>query len=109
MSGGQHKLLLTKTQFGHFSKAKSAGIGIQLTLWKAAVNDMIKSGGIFPLGALAPLAIPALKAIGLGAVGSKLMGKVLGSGYKKKRERGSDYREASTQDTTGMEQNRAVS
>ena len=101
MSGGPHKLSLTKTQFGHFNKSKSAVKGIQLTLSKAAVNEMIKSGGIFPLAAFD---IPTLKALGLGAagvVGSNLVEKDFWERRYKKRERDSDYREASAQNTTG--------
>ena len=91
MTTGNNKLSLTKTQLGNFNKAIAAGKGMQLTLSKAAINDMIKSVGIFPLAALAPLAIPALKALGLGAagaVGTNLIDKIFGRGYGKKREAG---------------------
>ena len=95
MNTGEHKLSLTATQKKHYDGAVKTGKGVQLNFSKAAINDMIKTGGIFPLFAAIPgllaAAAPAIaKAVGLGAagaIGTNLMGKVFGKGYEKKTTR----------------------
>jgi hypothetical protein len=85
MMGGPNKLSLTKTQHGEFIKSKNAGVGIKLVFSQSAIDDMIKSGGFFPL------LIPALAAIATGALSGvagwgtkKVLYKATGSGYVKK-------------------------
>ncbi len=93
MSTGQHKLSLTATQIKHYNNALAGGKGIRLDFSKAAVDNMIKNGGIFPLipilaAAIGPALAAAGKAAALGAVGTAAgigLKKALGQGYRKKK------------------------
>ena len=92
MSGGSHKLSLTDRQVKHFNDAQKNKRGVQIDFSKAAIANMIKSGGIFPLFAAIPALIaaaaPAIaKAAALGAVGTAAgiaLKKATGQGHKKK-------------------------
>ena len=97
MSGGTHKISLTDRQIKHFNDALKNRRGVQIDFSKAAIANMIKSGGIFPLLAALPAlnaaAAPAVaKAAALGAVGTAAGmalkkatgGSARGSGFKKK-------------------------
>jgi hypothetical protein len=97
MTGGTHKLSLTDRQIKHFNDALKKRRGVQIDFSKAAIGNMIKSGGIFPLLAAIPALIAAAapavaKAAALGAVGTAAGmalkkatgGSARGSGYKKK-------------------------
>ena len=94
MTGGANKLSLTTRQVKHFNDALVAKKGVQITLSAAAIKNMMKTGGIFPLLAAIPaliaVAAPAVaKAAALGAVGTAAgmaLKKATGKGYKK-RER----------------------
>ena len=91
MAGGKHTISLTDRQIKHFSDALKNKRGVQITFSKAAVANMIKSGGIFPLLAAIPALIAAAapavaKAVALGAVGTAagmVLKKATGQGYKK--------------------------
>jgi hypothetical protein len=92
MTGGDHKISLTDRQLKHFNDAKMNKKGVQIDFSKAAISNMIKTGGIFPLLGLIPgliaAAAPAVaKAAALGAVGTAAgmaLKKATGNGYKKK-------------------------
>ena len=92
MSGGTHKISLTDRQIKHFNDALKNRQGVQIVFSKAAIANMIKSGGIFPLFAAIPaliaVAAPGIaKAAALGAVGTAAgmaLKKATGQGYKKK-------------------------
>ena len=90
MSAGSNKLSLTKTQLTHFNKARAAGKGVQLKFSKAAISNMIKSGGFLPF------LIPAIAALATGALSGaagwgtkKILDKVTGGAIKRKK-RGPD-------------------
>ena len=93
MAGGNHKISLTARQLKHFNDALKHQRGVQITFSAAAINSMLKSGGIFPLLAALPALIAAAapavaKAAALGAVGTAAgmaLKKATGSGYKKKK------------------------
>ena len=89
MSGGSNTISLTKTQLKHFNDAMKNSKGVQIDFSKAAIANMIKTGGIFPfiIPALAALATGALSgAAGFGV--KKVLEKVTGGSLKtKKRER----------------------
>ena len=93
MAGGNHKISLTARQLKHFNDALKHQRGVQITFSAAAINNMTKSGGIFPLLAAIPAMIAAAapavaKAAALGAVGTAAgmaLKKATGHGYKKKR------------------------
>ena len=75
MAGSKHKISLTDRQIKHFNDALKNKRGVQITFSKAAIANMIKAGGIFPLLAAIPalitVAVPAVaKAAALGAVGT---------------------------------------
>jgi hypothetical protein len=99
MNGGANKLPLTTRQVKHFNDAFKDKKGVQITLSAAAIKNMIKTGGIFPLFAALPAlvaaAAPAVaKAAALGVVGglgTKAVQSIAesyepkkGRGYKKK-------------------------
>ncbi|KAL3871348.1 hypothetical protein ACJMK2_039355 [Sinanodonta woodiana] len=52
MSGGAHKITLTDRQTKHLNDAMKNKKGVQIIFLKAAIADMIKSGGIFPLSSV---------------------------------------------------------
>ena len=91
MSGGTHTISLTDRQIKHFNDAMKKQRGVQIVFSKAAIANMIKSGGIFPLLAAIPALIAAAapavaKAAALGAVGTAAgmaLKKATGQGYKK--------------------------
>ena len=78
----------------HFNDAVKNKRGVQITFSKAAIANMIKSGGIFPLLAAIPAIIAAAapavaKAAALGVVGTAAgmaLKKASGQGYKKGKE-----------------------
>jgi hypothetical protein len=92
MTGGTHKISLTDRQIKHFNDAMKNKRGVQIVFSKAAIANMIKSGGIFPLLAAIPALIAAAapavaKAAALGAIGTAAgiaLKKATGQGYKKK-------------------------
>ena len=111
MSSGTHKISLTERQIKHFNDALKKRRGVQIDFSKAAIANMMKSGGIFPLLAAIPALIAAAapavaKAAALGAVGTAAGmalkkatgGSARGSGYKKK-EKVYDYQEPRTHGT----------
>ena len=95
MAGGPNKISLTTRQIKHFNDPLKNKGGVQIAFSAAAINNMIKTGGIFPLlaaiSALIAAAAPAVaKAAALGAVGTAAgmaLKKATGQGYKKRKER----------------------
>lgn len=93
MAGGNHKISLTARQIKHFNNAMKNKKGVQIDFSAAAIKDMEKTGGIFPLLAAIPALIAAAapavaKAAALGAVGTAAgleLKMAPGKGYKKKR------------------------
>jgi hypothetical protein len=91
MTGGTHTISLTDRQIKHFNDAVKKHRGVQIDFSKAAIANMIKSGGIFPLLAAIPALIAAAapvaaKAAAVGAIGTAAgiaTKKILGQGYKK--------------------------
>ena len=93
MVGGNHKISLTTRQIKHFNDAMKNKKGVQIDFSAAAIKNMERTGGIFPLLAAIPALIAAAapavaKAAALGAVGTAAgmaLKKATGSGYKKKK------------------------
>ena len=93
MAGGNHKISLTTRQIKHFNDAMKNKKGVQIDFSAAAIKNMEKTGGIFPLLAAIPALIAAAapavaKAAALGAVGTAAgmaLKKATGQGYKKKK------------------------
>jgi len=98
MVGGNHKISLTTRQIKHFNDAMKNKKGVQIDFSAAAIKNMERTGGIFPLLAAIPALIAAAapavaKAAALGAVGTAAGmalkkatgGSARGSGYKKKK------------------------
>ena len=69
MSSGTYKISLTDRQIKHFNDALKNKRGVPIVFSKAAIANMIKSGGIFPLIPAIPALIAAGKAVALGAAG----------------------------------------